>query len=1107
MKYPRIVSTILAMILWANFDPAISKEEPVLTDTFSAIYSVSGEAMTITNGTRFFNRPLYGDHMPCVVMAGERPQIRLIHDPVDCGTFMAGLLNHGVGRWAHQSSWIETRFHPGWVEWVFRDDELPGRTGHLEVRSLAGQPGMVVRLRYEGLLKGDQVVWGYGAAAPLPENVSTGMLWAYDPTLTPALTGKGIDPANCKGNEFSLENQGFTFTPPPRKSQPASPRRLVKVDCSLAARMKICDGTKLEDLASLVSSEGGNFPFLTGIFESSNTSLEAVWRVSSIEEGTQPPDLTLAQSLTLAVERIESLSNRIVVKTPDPAFDLGIQFSVFAMDGPYYPPLYVHGAMAWNMPFPGWRTLYGPTAYGWHDRVLAEGRYYTGSQVIKSDKVNPKADPSMGLSQQADDSRFYGRGHIQQHQAFYNMQSVHFDMLVHAWRWTGSEDIAKVLKDSLPLHIEWARDCFDPDGDGVYESYINTWATDSVWYNGGDTAHETAYAYTSHLAAADLDENTKSPESDNYRVRSAHIQENMLKSLWIPEKGYLGEYREALGQHRLHEDSSLYTIFMPIDAGMLTSLQAAQNLYYTEWGLERVKSPLGGERCWTSNWVPYVWSVRELYPGENYHLALAYFQTGLAEEGWNLLKGNYREWMYNSVVPGNLGHESCGTDFTDISSTFCRLVVEGLFGFRPDRPKGIVRICPGFPPEWKRASIKTPDFGLAFKEEAGQARYEVTLGNPAEIEFHLPVRASRVQSVKLNGIEVPYETSAGFGQSLIIIKTSQVSQADVEILWEDPQPFHAPISFEATVGQHVDLKAPGGKILAIEDPCAAFTVQSFQGDHITGQIGRKTGHKLVFARVQYGELEQWQLYKIHITDPEAEKRRVQETLQEVPTQAKWEPIDISANMNGDIRKVYQQEYLTPRVQTCSVQLGTDGFSPWTYYHWKPGLPQIDLSGVKNLLSADGLLRTSQGVPFRWNSEERNVAFVSQYDNWPDEITFPVGKSGQTLWFLVCGTTNNMQTRIANGVFHIRYQDGTEESLELIHPFNYWTLSDHKHTYLIERDRFALPDPLPTRIQLGTNCRAMLLNRSLKPGIPVESVRLEALSQEVVIGLMGLTVME
>jgi hypothetical protein len=44
------------------------------------------------------------------------------------------------------------------------------------------------------------------------------------------------------------------------------------------------------------------------------------------------------------------------------------------------------------------------------------------------------------------------------------------------------------------------------------------------------------------------------------------------------------------------------------------------------------------------------------------------------------------------------------------------------------------------------------------------------------------------------------------------------------------------------------------------------------------------------------------------------------------------------------------------------------------------------------------------------------------------------------------------------------------------------------------------------VELGTNCRALVLNRKLRPGVTLESVTLEALSQESVIGLMGVSIM-
>ena len=56
------------------------------------------------------------------------------------------------------------------------------------------------------------------------------------------------------------------------------------------------------------------------------------------------------------------------------------------------------------------------------------------------------------------------------------------------------------------------------------------------------------------------------------------------------------------------------------------------------------------------------------------------------------------------------------------------------------------------------------------------------------------------------------------------------------------------------------------------------------------------------------------------------------------------------------------------------------------------------------------------------------------------------------------------------------------------------------------DAFAVPRPYPQIVQLGENARAMLLNYRLRPATEVQCVALETLSQEVMVGLMGLTLM-
>jgi hypothetical protein len=61
-------------------------------------------------------------------------------------------------------------------------------------------------------------------------------------------------------------------------------------------------------------------------------------------------------------------------------------------------------------------------------------------------------------------------------------------------------------------------------------------------------------------------------------------------------------------------------------------------------------------------------------------------------------------------------------------------------------------------------------------------------------------------------------------------------------------------------------------------------------------------------------------------------------------------------------------------------------------------------------------------------------------------------------------------------------------------------------YSYDTDAFALPRQPPPSIQLGNECRARVLSWKLRPGVKLESLTLEALSQEVLVGLMGVSLM-
>ena len=89
----------------------------------------------------------------------------------------------------------------------------------------------------------------------------------------------------------------------------------------------------------------------------------------------------LAQ-LAAAASRLEALT-RTRATTPDPLVNAAVQALGLAVDGLYRdaPGAFVHGAMAWDVLFVGWRSQYGATVLGKPELVASQGNYFFGKQV------------------------------------------------------------------------------------------------------------------------------------------------------------------------------------------------------------------------------------------------------------------------------------------------------------------------------------------------------------------------------------------------------------------------------------------------------------------------------------------------------------------------------------------------------------------------------------------------------------------------------------------------------------------------------------------------------------------------------------------------------
>ena len=1078
-----------------------------------------GNALVCHNGGRYHNRPLFINNTNAFVLAGDRPIVRLGRGPRIYGAWMIALVRGEQAKWLHLCDDITAAYRAGRMSWRICDAAFAGATLSLEIVPMAGAIGMTVRLVALESLPGDRLVWAYGSTLDASENSN----WNITPANQKQWFADGFAPEECRGSVVQVRENGVVSVGSP-VSAGQSPVTIAG-RCSAGSAVAVGDAAAWRDPLALAAGGVGELPLACGI-----TPLEAgeavLWAVEAFD-GNDPADLSRIMSADEAfaegVRRSDELAARVVALTPEPQFDAVLSCTAAEMDGGWYPPVFVHDNMAWNVPFPGWQMIFGGTVCGWHDRVKAEAAHYIASQVTESDKAQARADPGLLLCVQHPDSRFYGCGRIARDQGVYNMQTQFFDQIVYDWRWTADPELENLLRPALDLHLEWARACFDPDGDGLYESYINTWPTDSVWYNGGGSVEETAYVFRGHQAARDMAR--RAGDAQAVAFHSAlldKIKSAFLSRLWIPRRGHAGAWIEQAGHRRLHQDPWLYSICLPIDAGMVTAEQAAESLYYTEWGLQNDPVPVGGRRVWTSNWVPGIWSVRPLGSLDYLNLSLAYFQAGFAEDGWDILKGDALP-ACDALAATGVGR----------ASLILRVTLEGLFGIAADYPNGSVRVAPHLPADWDSASLRTPDVALRFERSGDTDALEIELKRPAAMEVVLPVRARRVTQVTADGRPVGYEIQPGFGHTLVRVSLPESGAARVAVTLEGRLPQLGPVYVRGQVGQEIALRTdhPETRLTGFSDPEGVLLDAAVKTDALCGHLARPElgavatadgshmGRHTVIAKLEVGALPQWQLIRLTIDDPAAVAAAELARVQQIPDGARWRTVSVGDVLNADVRTIYRQQYLSPRPNTVSVRIGSDGYSPWTFPFWKDKAPEIRLDAVPQRLSSRGELLTPQGVPFVRPGEDRNIAFTSLWDNWPTRVTVPVGQAAEALWLLICGSTNPMQCHIANAVVTLRYADGHEDALELVPPFNYWTLcplnarpnsagqEEHlRSDYNYGADAFCMPLAPPPAVQLGENCRALVLNRRLRPGVRLQNVTLETLSQDVVVGLMGLTLM-
>ncbi|TFW31366.1 DUF4450 domain-containing protein [Duganella callida] len=1088
-------------------------------------YHPEGADFVIRNGGEFFNRSLYGANDAFRVDGGDKPEFSL-YLPGRDGNLRLGLRTEAGAIWLHNAADITTRYRPGELQYEIADPLL-GPQGRLRVAAVAYAvtQGLGLQISGSNLPAGAELLIAFG-----PGNGQKGQRGGdIGSERVPISEFFQFSPDYARSTQYSVDAHGFVATARhatisatvnggaqtagannvnPAGAGLARPGRSNGADAAGAAMYwRLADAGLWNKPAPLLASAVGDAPAVAiGTLPIGARTIDLALQVIAVQPPKAqagmmpaPPSLLprlaptdLPRRFAEAREHVTQVRNRVRIDTPDPWLNAAMGALNVAADAVWDEEQHaiMHGAIAWRMKLLGWRGPYALDALGWHERARDNFDVWTERQDTSAIPASPPpADPKANLAR--NEPGLHSNGAMSK--SHYDMNLVFIDALLRHLLWTGDLAYAREVWPVLERHLAWERRLFrrefGPDHLPLYDAYAAIWASDDVYYNGGGTTHASAYnAWHNEMAARIARLIGKDPAP--YQREADAIRRAMRQQLWMPERGAFAEYRDLLGKQLLHPSYGLWSFYHTIDSKVPTAFEAARMAADLDTHLKAI--PVGGpgvpaDRPYhmlsESDWMPYAWSINNVVFGENLHTALAYWQAGRADTAFDITKGAVLASLYMGISPGNIGtlnyldvyRREAQRDFADGVGIMSRTIIEGMFGVHPDALAGVLTLRPGLPAEWDHATLTHPDLTLSYRRNGKQDKWEVTQTGARfrHLVLELPARSAKVAQVRVDGKPVAWQSLAeAIGAPKLRIELPFSTQTRIEIAWRD-----VPLNAQLTG--------------ATEDG---------------------------FNQVSQGDFSWW------VADARAPKPEPTACTLSGPA---WTnsgdainavPVDLKSWFNDSVTNIFKPgKYLSPRAPHVTLALPSQGIGAWAGH--LNALPVIDDTGLRAL---GGILTLPNGLRFATPAGTGpNIVFTSQWDNYPHEVTIPLKGQAHRAFLLMAGSTNFMQSRIDNGEIIVSYTDGTQTRTALRNPDNWWPI---EQDYFIDDYQFPLCGRLPVRVDLKTarvrvpdpatvkgagrdvaGGAATVLELPLDSSRQLKTIILRTLANDVLIGLMGLTI--
>ena len=739
------------------------------------------------------------------------------------------------------------------------------------------------------------------------------------------------------------------------------------------------------------------------------------------------------------------LASRIQFQTPDPYINTLGGALVLAADGDWDGQTWLHGCIGWRMPLAGWRAGYLGDVLGWHDRAISHFDAYAKSQVTNVEPVipHPSQDPKMNLARAEKKwgTQMYSNGYICRNPER-NDQMHHYDMNLN-------------YIDELLWHFQY-------DADTVYmrkmwpviQSHL---AWEKRNYDpDGDHLYD---AYCCIWASDALYYNGGAvTHSSAYNYRGNKLAARIAEIIGEDPEPYRKEAEAIL--KAMNE-----RLWLP-EKGVWAEYQDVMGLKrkHEHPAVWSIYTPIDCGACTPEQAYQATRYVDEHIP--HIDVEKTGFQT-IATSDWLPYS-----WSINNVAAAEVMHTA-------------------LAYYEAGRADEAYRLMKGNILDQMYYGASPGNFGQVSYYDAARGECYRDFGDCIGISsrtllqglFGIIPQALDGRCIIRPGFPSEWDSASVKTPYLEYKFTRKDGVCRYEITQNFRQPLKIVLRQNLGNGQYRDIEGNAEEHQVIEAP-----------------LHSRVGSCCVIS----AGITQQEPTLLCNSEPDVTKA--------------FRPQKIEQYFNAEVDDIYKNEYLSPRPQTTTLQIPTQGIGEWCH----PQLTAEINDSVFRTLIQDGQFNVA-GVPFITPAEGWNIVYTSLWDNYPDAVVIPLKGKAESAYLLMAGSTNHMQSRIDNGLVIATYANGSTDTLALRNPDNWCPI---EQDYYVDGKAFRAPEPRPYRVCLSTGDvsrdlgktlgiqgvygreipggAAQMLRMPLNPQKKLKSLTVRTLSNDVIIGLMAIT---